>query len=126
MTYELKIDVSPVYELIDSFMLYVTRKWISNLDIGPDWIRDIDGRIPPQLVSALRQAAEWPFTDYDVLYVWAYRRRPASKVLQFLDELETQSLEECFEQTAPLFPDFTIHECERIKRDYPPAPAAVV
>lgn len=120
MTYELKIDVSPVYELLDSFMLYVTRKWISNLDMGPDWIRDIDGRIPPQQVSALRQAAEWPFTDYDVLYVWAYQRQPASKVTQFFDELEALSLEECFERTAPLFPNFTMEDCARIKHDYPP------
>lgn len=60
MEYELKIDVSPVYELLDSFMLYVTRKWISNLDIGPHWISDVEDRISPHKVTALMQAAEWP------------------------------------------------------------------
>lgn len=28
-------------------MLYVTKKWTSNLDIGTDWIRDVDGRFTP-------------------------------------------------------------------------------
>lgn len=101
-------------------MIYVTGKWISNLDIGPEWVRDLDGRIPPQQVSALRQAAEWPFSDYDVLYAWAYQRGPGSKVLQFLEELETSSLEERFLRTAPLLPDFTFEECVRIKNSYTP------
>ncbi|UQZ37130.1 ArsR family transcriptional regulator [Paenibacillus sp. PK3_47] len=120
MSYELKIDVSPVYELLDSFMLYVTRKWISNLDIGIDWVRDLDNRIPPQQLSLLRGAAEWPFSDYDVLYAWAYNRGPASKVLQFLDELDDTPLEEIFLRSVPLFPDFTMEECARIKNSYSP------
>ncbi|MHA6528990.1 ArsR/SmtB family transcription factor [Paenibacillus sp. BAC0078] len=120
MNYKLEIDVSPVYELLDSFMLYVTRKWISNLDIGPDWIRDVDSRLAPQQISAFRQAAEWPFEDYDVLYAWAYSRGAASKVTQFLDELESSGLEDCFERTKPFFHQFTIEECARIKYNYTP------
>ncbi|WP_379151933.1 ArsR/SmtB family transcription factor [Paenibacillus sp. sgz5001063] len=120
MNYKLEIDVSPVYELLDSFMLYVTKKWISNLDIGPDWIRDVDSRIAPLQISALRQAAEWPFEDYDVLYAWAYSRGPASKVTQFLDDLEACTLEECFERTSPFFQAFNLEECARIKYGYTP------
>lgn len=120
MSYELKIDVSPVYELLDSFMLYVTRKWVSNLDIGHEWVRDLDNRIPPQQVLALRQAADWPFSDYDVLYAWAYSRGPASKVTQFLDELEACSPTDCFLRSTPFFPDFTLDECIRIKSGYVP------
>ncbi|WP_019910745.1 ArsR/SmtB family transcription factor [Paenibacillus sp. HW567] len=120
MNYKLEIDVSPVYELLDSFMLYVTRKWISNLDIGPDWIRDVDARLAPQQISAFRQAAEWPFEDYDVLYAWAYSRGTASKVTQFLDELESSGLEDCFERTQPFFHQFTMEECARIKYNYTP------
>lgn len=120
MNYELKIDVSPVYELLDSFMLYVTRKWISNLELGPDWIRDIEARIPPHLASTLRQAAEWPFEDYDVLYAWAYNRGKASKVQQFLDDLDASSVEECLSRIAPLFRNFTLEECARIRDRYLP------
>lgn len=120
MNYELKIDVSPVYELLDSFMLYVTKKWISNLDIGTDWIRDVDGRFPTVQLNALKQAAEWPFDDYDVLYAWAYSRGAASKVQQFLDELEASSVEECYQRTASFFHSFTIEECARIKNSYTP------
>ncbi|OKP77840.1 ArsR family transcriptional regulator [Paenibacillus sp. P3E] len=120
MNYKIEIDVSPVYELLDSFMLYVTKKWISNLDIGPDWIRDVDSRIAPLQISVLRQAAEWPFDDYDVLYAWAYTRGTASKVTQFLDDLESCSLEECFERTTPFFQEFTLEECARIKYGYIP------
>lgn len=120
MNYELKIEVSPVYELIDSFMIYVTRKWISNLDIGPDWITDVESRLKPLKVAEIMQAAEWPFSDYDVLYAWAYTRGPADKVLNFLDELRTASLEECFQQAAPHIVDFTLEECRRIKENYEP------
>lgn len=120
MNYELKIDVSPVYELLDSFMLYVTKKWMSNLDLGPDWIRDLESRIPPQKVTELLQASEWPFDDYDVLYAWTYSRGPAIKVLQFLDELDAASLEDCYQQTLPFLPNFTLEECNRIKSGYIP------
>lgn len=120
MNYELKIDVSPVYELLDSFMLYVTKKWTSNLDIGTDWIRDVDGRFTPAQLAALKQAAEWPFEDYDVLYAWAYSRGEASKVLQFLAELESSSLEDNLRRTEPFFHNFTAEECARIKNGYTP------
>ncbi|MDQ0194774.1 ArsR/SmtB family transcription factor [Paenibacillus wynnii] len=120
MKYELKIDVSPVYELIDSFMLYVTRKWISNLDIGPDWVRDVESRIPPQKVATLLQAADWPFNDYDVLYACAYSGGPASNVLEFLDELESASIDEWYQRLVPFLPDFTLEECYRIKSSYSP------
>lgn len=120
MKYELEIDVSPVYELLDSFMLYVTKKWISNLEIGTDWVRDVDGRFPPMQLAALKQAAEWPFDDYDVLYAWAYSRGEASKVLQFLDELEASTVEDCLLRTAPFFHNFTLEECARIKNGYTP------
>ncbi|WP_151736319.1 ArsR/SmtB family transcription factor ['Paenibacillus yunnanensis' Narsing Rao et al. 2020] len=120
MSYELKIDVSPVYELLDSFMLYVTKKWISNLDIGIDWIRDLDGRIPPQQVAALRQAAEWPFGDYDVLYALAYNRGSAVNVGQFLDDLEAASPQACLERVTQYLPELTAEECVRIKNGYGP------
>ncbi|MFF2911308.1 ArsR/SmtB family transcription factor [Paenibacillus sp. NPDC057934] len=120
MNYELKIDVSPVYELIDSFMLYVTRKWISNLDIGPDWVKDVESRFPSHQAAEIMKAAEWPFSDYDVLYAWAYSLGPAEKVLSYLDELESTSLEDCFQHVAPLITGFTLEECQRIKNSYTP------
>lgn len=120
MDYELKIDVSPVYELLDSFMIYVTRKWISNLDLGPHWVSDVEDRITPHKVTALMQAAEWPFTDYDVLYAWVYSRGPATSVLHFLDDLDSASIKECYQQIAPLIHDFTIDEASRIKSSYSP------
>jgi len=120
MKYELKIDVSPVYELIDSFMLYVTRKWISNLEIGPDWVRDVESRIPPQKTAQLLQAADWPFNDYDVLYACAYSGGPADNVTQFIDGLESAAAEEWHERLIPFFNEFTLEECSRIRNGYAP------
>jgi DNA-binding transcriptional ArsR family regulator len=120
MEYELKIDVSPVYELLDSFMLYVTRKWSSNLDLGPNWVSDVEDRISPPKVTTLMQAAEWPFTDYDVLYAWVYSRGPATTVLHFLDDLDSASTEDCYQQIAPFIHGFTIEEASRIKSNYSP------
>ncbi|ASA21871.1 ArsR/SmtB family transcription factor [Paenibacillus donghaensis] len=120
MDYELKIDVSPVYELLDSFMLYVTRKWIINLDMGPDWVQEVESRIPPHVVASLMQAAQWPLDDYDVLYALAYTRGPAAKVLQFLEVMEAVSLEECMHSVTPFIPGFTMEDCTRIKLGYIP------
>lgn len=100
MKYELEIDVSPVYELLDSFMLYVTKKWISNLEIGTDWVRDIDGRFPPMQLAALKQAAEWPLTTM-MCSMPGLTAGEASKVLQFLNELEASTVEDCLVRTAP-------------------------
>lgn len=53
MTYHVRIDYSSVYELIGSFMLFVHRKWIRNVENGMEWARSIEQQL---LRSGMRTA----------------------------------------------------------------------
>ncbi|KAA9006535.1 helix-turn-helix transcriptional regulator [Paenibacillus spiritus] len=120
MDYKVIIDVSPVYELLDSFMLYVTRKWLSNLDIGPDWVRQVDDQIPPQKTAALMSAADWPIDDYDILYAWAYSSGPAANISRFLEELDSEEEAWWHARALEFVPSLTAQESGRIQRGYAP------
>ena len=53
MAYHVKIDVSPIYEMLNSFLVYVTKKWIQHLDIGPEWILEVEGKLSSNVRAAL-------------------------------------------------------------------------
>ncbi|MBB3127932.1 hypothetical protein FHS19_002586 [Paenibacillus rhizosphaerae] len=120
MNYEVKVDVSPIYELLSSFMVYISKKWIRNLDIGPEWIGEVSGKLPPEVTSALGPAAAWPFDDYDVLYAWAIHRANGDTVRAFLDCLHETPAEVLYQAASPYLPSLTVKEAERIRDSYTP------
>ncbi|RCX23571.1 ArsR family transcriptional regulator [Fontibacillus phaseoli] len=87
MYYDVKIDVSPVYELLSSFIIYTTRKWVNNLDVGSEWIQSIEARLDEKERQSFAAAAELPFSDYDLLYALILERKPDAEIDQFLTEL---------------------------------------
>ncbi len=87
MYYDVKIDVSPVYELLSSFIIYTTRKWVNNLDVGSEWIETIDSRFSEEERQAFAEAAELPFSDYDLLYALILERDSDAGIDSFLNEL---------------------------------------
>lgn len=91
MAYDVKVDHSLVYELISSFMIYTTQKWVNNLDVGLEWIAEVDTRLTPEERHQFVEAAKYPFTDYDVLYVWALERKGATDIPQFLNDIRANS-----------------------------------
>lgn len=93
MYYDVKIDVSPVYEFLSSFIIYTTRKWVSNLDVGQEWIDAIESRLDKDERKSFVDAAQLPFTDYDLLYALILERSAGADVSQFLQELAESSEE---------------------------------
>ncbi|AJS58369.1 winged helix-turn-helix domain-containing protein [Paenibacillus sp. IHBB 10380] len=120
MNYEVKIDVSPIYELLGSFMVYVSNKWVDNLDMGPGWVHNVEQRLNPEIRSILATASAWPFSDYDVLYVWAGQRHNGNSIEAFLEQLLKSSDIELFDRVSPYLPTLALVDARRIRDDYVP------
>ncbi|MBM6385544.1 MULTISPECIES: ArsR/SmtB family transcription factor [Paenibacillus] len=120
MTYHVKIDVSPIYEMLNSFLVYVTKKWIQHLDVGPEWILEVEGKLSSNVRAALAPASTWPFDDFDVLFAWAAYRTCSSENQDFLNMLASLPSEELFARVSPLLPSITIEETSRIRDSYVP------
>lgn len=120
MAYDVKVDHSLVYELISSFMIYTTQKWVNNLDVGPEWIAEIDARLTPEERRQFAEAAKFPFADYDVLYVWALERNGAGEATRFLDEVAETPVETLYRRTKSYISAVNIDTIERIRSSYIP------
>lgn len=120
MAYKVKVDVSPVYELLGSFLVHIVRKWTSNMDMGPEWISTIDSRLDETTRAAFAEAASWPFDDYDVLYAWAVERGEHNEVLDFLNELETLNPETLCDKIHSYIPSLTPEKSLLIRNNYVP------
>ncbi|MCJ8012511.1 helix-turn-helix domain-containing protein [Paenibacillus sp. KQZ6P-2] len=120
MNYEVKVDVSPIYELLGSFMVYTSKKWVRNLDIGPEWISEVSSKLAPEVSAALSKAAAWPFDDYDVLYAWAIHRNNGDSVISFLECLQETPEEVLLAAASPYLPNLTLEETRRIREQYTP------
>lgn len=119
MAYNVKVDVSPIYELISSFIIFTTRKWVNNLDVGVEWLEDIGSRFNLDTQQAFADAAQFPFSDYDALYAWAMVRS-SHTVESFLDDLEQTASDILYHSIKSYVPDINTHEIERIRTSYVP------
>ncbi|GIP19893.1 helix-turn-helix transcriptional regulator [Paenibacillus sp. J22TS3] len=120
MAYNVKVDVSPVYELLGSFLVHVVRKWTSNMDMGPEWISTIESRLDEATRAAFAEAASWPFDDYDVLYAWAVERGRNNEILDFLKDLELSSPEQLCGRIIQYIPGLTPEKSALIRNNYVP------
>ncbi|WP_256972547.1 helix-turn-helix transcriptional regulator [Saccharibacillus sp. O23] len=118
--YEVKIDVSEIYELLGSFMVHITKKWLPNLDIGAQWSADAEAGMPPDMQQRFLEAAEWPFLDFDALYALVIEREADEDIPAFLDRLLTEPAERLLERISPQLPLLTQGDMSRIQRDYTP------
>ncbi|KOR88963.1 ArsR/SmtB family transcription factor [Paenibacillus solani] len=120
MKYKVSIDVSTVYELLGSFMIYATRKWTDNLDIGKQLIMEMDERLPEQVRVQLSKARSWPLADYDVLYALIMLRQEHKAIPDFLNWIESSPAEELLTLLQPHIPSLTLDEILRIRESYTP------
>lgn len=120
MGYDIKIDSSPIYELLGSFMVYVTKKWVRDMDMGYEWIEQIESRLRPEVREQLASAQACPFSDYDVLYAWAFTRSHSDEISDYLIMLENAEDDEMFHRISFEVPFLTIEESIRIRKVYAP------
>ncbi|WP_339272423.1 helix-turn-helix domain-containing protein [Paenibacillus sp. FSL K6-1330] len=120
MKYKVSIDVSMVYELLGSFMIYATRKWTDNLDIGKQLITEMDERLPQPVRVQFSRARSWPLADYDVLYALIMLRGEHLEIPNFLNWIETSAVEELHDLLQPHLPSLSRDETSRIRENYTP------
>lgn len=118
--YEIKIDVSGIYELLGSFMVHITKKWLPNLDIGSGWSEEAEAGMPPEMRQRFVEAAGWPFLDFDALYALVIEREVGEDIPLFLDRLLAEPAERLLQRIAPQLPSLTHGDMSRIQRDYTP------
>ncbi|WP_040925254.1 helix-turn-helix transcriptional regulator [Saccharibacillus kuerlensis] len=118
--YEVKIDVSEIYELLGSFMVHITKKWLPNLDIGAEWSAQAEASMPPEMRKRFAEAAEWPFVDFDALYALVIEREADEDIPLFLDRLLSEPAEHLLELVSAQLPLLTKEDMYRIQRDYTP------
>ncbi|MDO3412864.1 helix-turn-helix domain-containing protein [Saccharibacillus sp. CPCC 101409] len=118
--YDVQIDVSEIYELLGSFMVHVTKKWLQNLDIGSDWSAAAEDGMPPDLRRRFDEAAGWPFLDFDALYALVIERETGEDIPAFLERLFTEPAQNLLDRIAGQLPLLTPADMERIQRDYTP------
>ncbi|ANY71600.1 ArsR/SmtB family transcription factor [Paenibacillus ihbetae] len=120
MKYKVRIDVSMVYELLGSFMIYATRKWTDNLDIGKRLITEMDERMPEDARVRFIAARQWPLSDYDVLYALVMLRGDHQEIPDFLNWIQSSSIEALGELLHPHLPSLSRDEIARIRESYIP------
>lgn len=115
MSYDVKIDVSPVYELLSSFIIYTTRKWVNNLDVGQEWIESIEARIGETERKRFEEAAELPFSDYDLLYALILERNEDANIEHFLNDLGNSPENVLLDKLKPYIPNVNNDDIVRLK-----------
>ncbi|MDO7904895.1 ArsR family transcriptional regulator [Paenibacillus sp. JX-17] len=121
MGYEVRVDSTPIYELLGSFLVYATKKWVRNLDLGFEFIETADQLLDSSMKSEISQSAFWPFADYDTLYAWAINR-PAHimEAEQYIDYAASAPEAELLAAASPLLPNLQLEDVMRIRRAYLP------
>lgn len=119
MYYDVKIDVSPVYELLSSFIIFTTRKWVNNLDVGAEWIETVESRMSEAERQRFVEAAKLPFTDYDLLYALILERNRNTDIERFLSEFAESGEEALLHKLKPYVPTVNSQDISRLKRFIP-------
>ncbi|WP_088548461.1 winged helix-turn-helix domain-containing protein [Paenibacillus aquistagni] len=88
MALQVRIDCSPVYELISSYMLFVHRKWIRNVDLGTGWVEQVEQSMPEAFIKTAETLKKTSMHIFDLLYAAALERKHPHDIPQFLAQLE--------------------------------------
>ncbi|MFD1735576.1 helix-turn-helix domain-containing protein [Bacillus salitolerans] len=100
MTFQVRVDDSPVYELILSFALYKRPSNIKYLDVGSKWIDHVNNQISPSLRKKLEEKDDIAFIDVACILLEQCPNRDSIEA--FLEWLKKPSSGELYELLCPL------------------------
>lgn len=105
MPIQLKVEYSPLYELVASLTLYLDKKAPRVTDLGKAWVGEVNARLQPALKQTLTQLMEQTedaFQDKQIfqylLIKWAVEAPQKENVDSFLRWLRSQQAEELYER----------------------------
>lgn len=98
MGYQLVIDFSPVYELINSLYKYIYHKQVKHLFLQDDWFRETKRKLAPQFAGQLADERFEVLHRLNLL-VWQYKGDQTADA--FLSWLQNQPAGEIYELLSP-------------------------
>ncbi|WP_025025819.1 winged helix-turn-helix domain-containing protein [Caldalkalibacillus mannanilyticus] len=99
MTYKLVVDYSPVYELISSFTLFSSKKFIRNTDLGSEWVQKVKKQLDPEFLSLIANPKTVPCLEKPYILAWkSPYKQDIQKFLWWLGELTPGDM---YEMLAP-------------------------
>ncbi|MBE4907032.1 winged helix-turn-helix transcriptional regulator [Bacillus luteolus] len=115
MTYKVKVDYSPIYELINSLELFVSKKFVKSLDLGIDWVKSVEEQIEPGLLEELR-SKDVPCLSYlNVLLYLSPQKEEITGFINWLQELTPGNL---YELLSPIIADNLPNDLGTIRDSY--------
>ncbi|GGA25161.1 ArsR/SmtB family transcription factor [Paenibacillus physcomitrellae] len=120
MSYKVRVDVSSIYEFLNSFIIYSSSRWINNLDLGHEWVAESRAKLTRQEAELLDEVSGWPFGNVDLLLGWAVQRKPKMRIPDFLDYLEHGDAEDVHGQVLKLMPNLKPDTIEFVRTRYIP------
>jgi DNA-binding transcriptional ArsR family regulator len=69
LAYKVEFEFSPLYELVTSLDLFLSKKFIKNVDIGTDWVKNIQMVLDNKNIQ-LGNPKDIPCFDYLYLLIW--------------------------------------------------------
>ncbi|QOR66229.1 winged helix-turn-helix transcriptional regulator [Cytobacillus suaedae] len=115
MTYKVKVDFSPIYELMNSLELFVSKKFVKNLDLGIDWVKSVEEQIEPGLLEELR-SKDVPCLSYlNVLLYLSPHKNDINEFIYWLSELTPGNL---YELLSPIIADNLPNDLGTIRDSY--------
>ncbi|WP_028593688.1 ArsR/SmtB family transcription factor [Paenibacillus assamensis] len=91
MALHIRVECSAVYEFIGSFMLFVQRKWIHNVDDGLEWVRDVEQQAPDSFLIRTSQLQNYCINEFDMLFAASLELNHAHHVSLFLTQFQEMS-----------------------------------
>jgi DNA-binding transcriptional ArsR family regulator len=94
MGYRVVFEFSPLYELVNSLELFLTKKSIKNVEIGTDWIKEVQEKLDVANVD-FGNHKDYPSFCYLYLLIWqSPEKENVAGFLNWLTSLQPGSLYE--------------------------------
>lgn len=94
MSYKVEFEYSPLYELVNSLELFLSKKSIKHVDLGPNWVKEIQLKIDKKGIE-FGSLKDVPCFSYLYLLIWqSPEKEEVEKFLVWLRSLQPGSLYE--------------------------------
>jgi len=97
--YRVEVAWAPAFELLASLKAYVNRREHQTLDLGAGWVKEVRGRLTPELTADLTVSRVFRAIDLFDLLAWQCPGKPDSE--SFLEWVRALSLGDLYERVAP-------------------------
>ncbi|MCR8842774.1 winged helix-turn-helix domain-containing protein [Paenibacillus sp. SC116] len=120
MALHIRVECSAVYEFIGSFMLFVQRKWIHNVDDGLEWVRYVEQQVPDSFLIRSTQLQNYSINEFDMLFAASLELNHSHQVSLFLEQLEAMNYDAWLSLFAHSGLPYDNEHVDRLKQGYIP------